>query len=261
MRRVSFLLVGVCSTLFLVNSAIAQEFKQTGITETQQETSGLTESQKKALEEKAGRFGLKIEEFQKYESIMKGPRGFRSTNANPIAVLGAEAQTAEERKRYAEMAARSEFRMLEQDLAFQREYSAAHKRLFGNMKAINPKALDGDLKSIRALQGEPRSGDRILYFTYLDCEACIPYVQKLTNYVSDKRGIALDIYFIDSGGEDAKIQNWAREQQLSPALVRQRKVTLNHDQGKLNRIDGTKIAPSALVRRGSFFYDFSKAVF
>ena len=53
--------------------------------------------------EQAASWGLTEQEWTRFEQIQAGPRGFWSPNLDPLTALGVEAQTDQERQRYAEL--------------------------------------------------------------------------------------------------------------------------------------------------------------
>ena len=70
---------------------------------------------------------------------------------------------------------------------------------------------------------------RLLVFVRQDCAACDRMVRDLS-----ASGRSFDIYYVGAGS-DAEISRWARRIGLSPARVRDRTITLNHEAGSLSR--------------------------
>jgi integrating conjugative element protein (TIGR03759 family) len=91
----------------------------------------------------AKQWGLSDTEYRQYQTVMAGPRGIWSPDLDPLMALGVTANTAAERRRYAELYVRQEYARVERELAFQREISAAWVRLFpGQRRIAEPAALE-----------------------------------------------------------------------------------------------------------------------
>lgn len=67
----------------------------------------------------AASWGLTEQEWTRFEQIQAGPRGFWSPNLDPLTALGVEAQTNQERQRYAELQVALEAKRAERELAYQ----------------------------------------------------------------------------------------------------------------------------------------------
>lgn len=83
-------------------------------------------------------WGISPEEVQRARLLMQGPRGaFSVSNISPVEVLGIHARTPAEKRKYAELFARLMVEDSERVLAFQREYDAAVKRLYPDLKVVD----------------------------------------------------------------------------------------------------------------------------
>ena len=69
--------------------------------------------------EQAASWGLTEQEWTRFEKIQAGPRGFWSPNLDPLTALGVEAETVQERQRYAELQVALEAKRAERELAYQ----------------------------------------------------------------------------------------------------------------------------------------------
>jgi len=166
----------------------------------------------------APQWGLRDDEFARYQELMQGPLGIYSPNLDPLSVLGIEARSDEERRRYAELQVQAEARRVEKLLAYQRAYDEAWQRLYPNMQPVN---LPGAVSSIASGNG------RTAVFVRDGCAACEQTVQRLQS-----SGMAFDLYMVGSRSEDARIRDWAKRAQIDPARVRDGFITLNHDGGR-----------------------------
>lgn len=211
-------LEGICAPLALAEAQPAQE------TRTRQSDTAIQGLQASSNEEQAREWGLTSREFNRYQTLMQGPRGVYSPGLDPLTTLGIEARSAEERRRYAELQVQAERQRVDKELAYQRAYDEANARMFPGEKVIqisNPSAgLNG---SKPALQGD----GRLAIFVKDDCPPCIAKVQDL-----QAQRQAFDLYFIGSQGEDEHIRRWAILAGIEPSNVHSRQITLNHDQGR-----------------------------
>jgi len=166
----------------------------------------------------AQQWGLRDDEFARYRELMQGPLGMYSPNLDPLSALGIEAQTNEERRRYAELQVQAEARRVEKLLAYQRAYDEAWQRLYPNMQRVN---LPG------AVSGVASGNGRIAVFVRDGCTACEQAVQRLQSSGTD-----FDLYMVGSRSDDARIRDWAKRAQIDPMRIRDGAITLNHDGGR-----------------------------
>lgn len=169
--------------------------------------------------EQAASWGLTEQEWTRFEQIQAGPRGFWSPNLDPLTALGVEAQTDQERQRYAELQVALEAKRAERELAYQNAYTAAWAKLFPGLLPIQGMAPPSRASSSVV----PRQS----LFVEDHCPACTVEAQRLQS--SDT---AFDIYLVGSQREDERVRNWARQADIDPAKVQRQQITLNHDRGR-----------------------------
>ncbi|MGF6331130.1 integrating conjugative element protein (TIGR03759 family) [Pseudomonas sp. BS3782 TE3695] len=169
--------------------------------------------------EQAASWGLTEQEWTRFEQIQAGPRGFWSPNLDPLTALGVEAQTDQERQRYAELQVALEAKRAERELSYQNAYTAAWAKLFPGLLPIQGMASPSPASSSVV----PRQA----LFVEDHCPACTAEAQRLQS--SDT---AFDIYLVGSQGEDERVRSWARQADVDPAKVQRRQITLNHDRGR-----------------------------
>ena len=169
--------------------------------------------------EQAASWGLTEQEWTRFEQIQAGPRGFWSPNLDPLTALGVEAQTDQERQRYAQLQVALEAKRAERELAYQNAYTAAWAKLFPGLLPIQGMASPSPASSAVM----PRQA----LFVEDHCPACTAEAQRLQN--SDT---AFDIYLVGSQGEDERVRSWARQAGIDPVKVQRRQITLNHDRGR-----------------------------
>ncbi|WP_049794623.1 TIGR03759 family integrating conjugative element protein [Methylomonas methanica] len=195
-----------------------------------------TESKAQSVEEETRlrqHWSLSIDEWRRYKSLMKGIRGSISPpNISPIEVLGTHARNDQERRRYAEIWARMRHEDAERILAFQQAYAEAFQRLYPNELLVDLSRLKSSSQPVSA------SGSRLLVFLKIkQCQACESLVQRLLQQpVFNTQPI--DLYFVDTQPQrdDALIQQWAKQQHLDSARIKQGLLTLNHDQGNYFKV-------------------------
>ncbi|MED7666711.1 TIGR03759 family integrating conjugative element protein [Pseudomonas moraviensis subsp. stanleyae] len=169
--------------------------------------------------EQAASWGLTKQEWTRFEQIQAGPRGFWSPNLDPLTALGVEAETDQERQRYAELQVALEAKRAERELAYQNAYTAAWAKLFPVLLPIQGMASSSPTSS----SVTPRPA----LFVEDHCPACTAEAQRLQN--SDT---TFDIYLVGSQGEDEYVRGWARQAGIDPSKVQRRQITLNHDRGR-----------------------------
>jgi len=169
--------------------------------------------------EQAANWGLTEQEWTRFEQIQVGPRGFWSPNLDPLTALGVEAETDQERQRYAELQVALEAKRAERELAYQNAYTVAWAKLFPGLLPIQGMASPSPASSAVM----PRHA----LFVEDHCPACTAEAQRLQS--SD---MAFDIYLVGSQGEDERVRRWARQADVDPAKVQRRQITLNHDRGR-----------------------------
>ena len=169
--------------------------------------------------EQAASWGLTEQEWTRFEQIQAGPRGFWSPHLDPLTALGVEAQTDQERQRYAQLQVALEAKRAERELAYQNAYTAAWAKLFPGLLPIQGMASPSPASSAVM----PRQA----LFVEDHCPACTAEAQRLQN--SDT---AFDIYLVGSQGEDERVRSWARQAAVDPTKVQRRQITLNHDRGR-----------------------------
>ncbi|WP_242200241.1 MULTISPECIES: TIGR03759 family integrating conjugative element protein [unclassified Pseudomonas] len=203
-------LVSLLTTVAAIGNPVATQSRNQG---TQSAALGRSDS------EQAGSWGLTEQEWTRFEQIQAGPRGFWSPNLDPLTALGVEAQTDQERQRYAELQVALEAKRAERELAYQNAYTAAWAKLFPGLLPIQGMASPALTSSAVA----PRQA----LFVEDHCPACTDEAQRLQS--SDT---AFDIYLVGSQGEDERVRRWARQADIDPVMVQRRKITLNHDRGR-----------------------------
>lgn len=199
------------------------------------------DSSQQALEKShATEWGLNPEEWKRYQSLMQGSRGIYSPGADPLTVLGVEARSDEERRHYAELQAKAEANRVQKELLYQRAYDEAAARLNNGQLPVNM------IKETPAQSPLEEGSGRIAVFVKPDCPPCSQRVKQL-----QASGVQFDIYMIGSRGKDEVIRKWAISSGIDPAKVRNRDITLNHDEGRWLSLGGQGDLPAVLRKVGN----------
>lgn len=188
---------------------------------------------------------LTMEEWARYKEIMKGPRGIWTPHLDPITVLGIDAETDAERKRYAELLVTVEFDRVQKELEFQRAYDEAAKRLFPQMPRVTGTAA-GD-RVVDPLPGT----DRIAFVGSVDpnrCPTCQEVLTELLQRFGRSKAPSLDLYLADAPTDDV-LRTWAGTEKIQLGAVWEGRVTLNHAQGAMApSASGGQVTPKLLQR-------------
>ena len=237
---------------WLATLAFGVSAEQGGATQVEQtpierSTSSLTAT------EQASRWGLTVEDWTRYQSLMTGPRGVWSPNLDPVTALGVHADADAERRRYAEILVRLERERTMRELAFEKVVQQVKRELYPNEPLLDLEKLKTLLEA-RTREPPYRAGDRILLLVNLDCGACDRLAQYLASEVQSLPGLQLDVYVV-GGVRDEDIEAWATRLKLPQALVQQGRLTLNHDGDTLSRLtrDPALTVPVLIRARGEAF--------
>ncbi|QBH97217.1 TIGR03759 family integrating conjugative element protein [Limnobaculum zhutongyuii] len=182
----------------------------------------------------AQRWGLSETEWQHYQRLKDSERGIWSPGLDPLTTLGIESENEAERDKYAELLVQKEFQRVEKELAFQRAYDRAWKKLFPTLTPINS-----------AQQFDIAGSGRLAYFTSDECPRCDSQLRSLL-----ASGKPVDIYLVGSQNDDNRIRTWALKRGIDTHRVKNAEITLNHDDGRWLTLGQGKM-PALIQKRGS----------
>lgn len=230
----SFMIVAVCS-LFLTTASIAQ----TTSSQTYNKTHYTPDKNTPATQllERGFEWGLKSEEWLRYEELMKGPRGIYSPGLDPLTVLGIEARSDEERTYFAELQVRAEAARVEKELVYQLAYDAAWKRLY---PALDPVSNLEEASTV-SISGNGRMAVFVK-------ENCLPCDQKVRQLQTKRE--PFDIYLVDSHQDDTAVRRWAARAGIDTTKVRSGTITLNHDGGHFKLLNLGEDLPAVVRHAG-----------
>ncbi len=216
----------------------------------------------------AKRWRLDHEEYQRYLDLMRGPLGKWRPDLDPLLVLGMFAESSQEERRYAELYAQQEFDLTERTLQFQQAYRSAFERLYPDAAMLDQRLLApyfAHQQQKLVMQDAKRlarkrfvDGDRLLFFVSQNCHECLSVINQLVGLLSSTRQSSVDVYVRDAQ-DDGAVRAWANAHHIKTAWLNDRHLTLNRDEGLLQRLKSQSTVspadamPIFLKRNGRFF--------
>lgn len=206
----------------------------------------LTETQIKEIEEKkqvAELYGLKLEEWDRYQILKKGPAGLKNPNMSPVMMLGMYARNDKEKRRMAGLLAETNHDYITKTIRFNHAYMDAFHAKYPDAKYVDDRlAYRGPfLKNrISSEPYTPQMGDIVVMFLERDCSACESRYLDFVKYVP---GIKLHLHFKDHTKKE--IFDWAEANKVPAKLVNEKKITLNKE-GSMGSKWGVIQYPSVL---------------
>ena len=203
MRPIAWMLLAIAVT------SQASNARKTEIIETEATASG----------EAARVWGLSDQEWRKYQQVMSDQRGIWSPGLDPITALGVSADTAAERKRYAELYVRTEFERTRKELAFQLAVDNAWARLYPETPRIGTRAA-----AKVALQGV----SRYALIVSPDCGECTELLEQRIDSMMTEATEGVDVHVVGTGNDDEVLRRWVAAQPALIAALKSGRATVNH---------------------------------
>lgn len=185
----------------------------------------------------AKEWGLSDEEWHRYQTLMDGPLGIYSPNIDPLTALGISARNEQERKHYAELQVLAESARIDRELAYQRAYDEAFKRLYPDLLPVSLKQTF----PYSPITHNSTQNNRLAVFVEDNCRLCETKVQEL-----QAQGVLFDLYLVGSDDDDTFIRRWATKVGIEPSKVFAREITLNHDAGRFQSLQISGSLPAVL---------------
>lgn len=209
-------------------------------------------------------WSLTTAEWSHYQKLMQGQSGLWYQKLSPPAVLGLNAKNPTEQQHFAALVAAQEHDKLAREIAFNNAVHSALVQLYPNEPIIKP----FDLSSFNPITQNPQSkntavtptktlqaGDHIALFISpqgIDFKA----VPQLIADIKKTKGAVLDIY-CTGNPDDQAIQRWAKNNNIPADLVTEGSITLNHDNGQLEKTVGSVQLPYVLLIRNGVSHKVS----
>lgn len=263
-------------TTLVIGLILLSSISSTAIAETNEALAGASQtpatetpiSQTIELQTFAKRWGLDKEEYQRYLDLMRGPLGKWNPDLDPLLVLGMFAKSPQQEQRYAELYAQQEFELTERTLQFQQAYRSAFERLYPNTAMLDQRLLapyfahqqqKSSMRDAKQLaQRRFVDGDRLLFFASRSCRECLRVINQLIGLLSSTQQGGIDVYIRDVQ-DDESVRAWANAHHIKAAWLNNRHLTLNRDEGLLQRLASQSTVspedamPIFLKRNGRFF--------
>jgi integrating conjugative element protein (TIGR03759 family) len=220
------------------------------------------------LQTRAKRWSLDQGEYQRYLDLMQGPLGKWNPDLDPLLALGMFVESPQLERHYAELYAQQEFDLTERALQFQQAYWAAFERLYPSNAMLDQRLLapyfthqqqKASMRDAKRLARQGfTEGDRLLLFVPSNCPQCLSLINRLRSLLSSTPRSGVDVY-VKSAQDDAAVRAWAQAHNIQPAWLDKQRLTLNRDEGLLQRLasqssnSSTSEAPIFLKRNERFF--------
>lgn len=223
------------------------------------------------IQTQAKRWDVSPGEYQRYIDLMRGPLGKWNADIDPLLALGMFAESPEQQRVYAERYARQEFEFTERALAFQRAYHAAFERLYPKAPMLDQRLLapyfthQQQKAERQAVMRQARQrfveGDRLLVFVPLSCSTCLKVINRLANIVHSRKNSGVDIYVRDAV-DKGSVSDWATTHGIQTKWLADQRLTLNRDEGLLQRLlsqssGASNDAIPIFLKRDGRFYQIS----
>lgn len=171
---------------------------------------------------------LSKSEWSRYQELMNKPEAYGLVDNNPLVVLGQFARNDEERQRYATRLVALDKKRIDGLLALDKAYRNAWETLYPTLTPI--------------AQSLP---ERVSLFVTANCDPCIDALKEWRTH-----GINVDVFMIDSKGNDFMLRQWASLAGIRKSDVTARFITLNHDsRGLWFQLGKGQAVPGAAVER------------
>lgn len=164
-------------------------------------------------------WGLSAKEWDQYREVMQDRRGVWSPGLDPITALGVSADTAAERKRYAELYVRTEFERTRKELAFQLAVDGAWSRLYPETPRLGPRAV---------AQVATEQPGRYALIVSPDCDACTTLLQERLDTLVFEAKEGVDVHVVGTNNNDEILRDWIATQPELLAALKSGGVTVNH---------------------------------
>ena len=224
------------------------------VANTQEESTQIISTQNKTtVNGTAQDWGLTEAEWQDYVRLMQGADGLWYAHLSPPSVLGMQAERLEEQQHFAEIVAKQEHDKVARELAFNNAVWLAMRRLYPDEPMIkdfdktpfNP-IKNREKKATASLQ----AGDRLALFENITQGMDLAVLPKLLALLQANPKVSLDIYCMGATDDNA-IRQWAMTHQVPSQWVQSGRITLNQDDGRLQKLtNNPKLPYLVLVRNG-----------
>ncbi len=180
---------------------------------------------------KAEQWHLSEAEYRRYLALMDGERGVWSPGLDPLTALGVSADTAHDRRRYAELFVAREYERTRKELAFQKAVDSAWMRLYPG----TPRLETIDTQTL----GSESKGAAVRYAVVVrkECAACDVLLEQQLAGLIESATEGVDIYVAGTAGDDAALREWLEQRPPMAAALQRGGLTVNHGAQFEGRLD------------------------
>lgn len=193
-------------------------------------------------------WGLNKNDEKRYVLLMRNRSGlyWKEATLSPVEVLGINARSPAERKRFALLYAKQLQEKMAKELAWQSAASQAKRDVNKGLPLIRPFNVSKfSPYNYHAVSLNP--GDKLFLLTRLNLNVR-RVVSTLLADIQPQKNITLNIYF--TGSPDSKgIQDWANNQSIPVKLVKKGEITINTNEGPFSWFKSTKTLPVLVLVR------------
>lgn len=239
------------SLLMMPTVVFASEIFNTQVVNTQSSNSPVLQFN----EERARVFELTQVEWQSYQRAIEiyGKEYFGKYT--PPEILGILAKNEQDRKHFAEIAARMEHDKVASELEFQRAFTSAARKLYENEPVIKPIYSQAFTPAPHSLfsNAQPSKlslGDHLAWFVDVNSSSSVNDMSALINKIKMVSGTVLDIYCMNAK-TDQDIQAFAKRLNVPIDLVSTNQITLNRDRGQFSKTVGHGQLPTLVLVHGN----------
>lgn len=167
-------------------------------------------------------WGLKESDIQKYQMLIRGPRGTFSPGIAPPLALALEESDYSEKRRYLTIYAKLNIDRVEKELSTSRLYDQIFKELHPEPPISDERLFGNDPKTENYI----KTDDRFVIFVDRNCGDCNSKIANDLIRTSVFPRNATDIY-VQGLHSDSDLQIWASHNNIKIKDVQSGKVTLN----------------------------------
>lgn len=185
------------------------------------------------LKRQASVWQLTEAQYQRYLELMEHGRArYFWRDLDPVMVLGLSAETEQERQAYAELYVQVMRDRVTRELAWERAYQAADKKLYPDQQTvIDPRRLWGAAKrpGLDSETGQAEqlwAGDHLFVIVDQACLSCVSQVKNLMQSVAQNHEITADLYVVGPQ-TNQQLLAFAQSAGLPKAPFKAKRATLN----------------------------------
>jgi len=171
-------------------------------------------------------WNLSEQEEKRYVFLMQNRSAlyYEDKPLSPVEVLGLNARTAQEREKFAKLAAEQNEQQIAQLLAWRNAYSKAYQARTKGLPRVQ--AFDASKYSPYAYKAiDLRPGDKLFFYLQFD-DPVKAQLAVLYQLIEDTPKTSLQLLFLDKHASKQQINAWAKAHTVPHDLVKQKRISL-----------------------------------